>query len=395
MGAVPIKAFFSCSFAEHDKPINEFFTAICEGLGFECINVSAGDSEVPANVARRLISEASVFIAIIVKRDGIKDSEKFKMPESVANELGMAFGQEKRILMFAENCVQMEGLTRTYGTYLGFDRAQVMNGTFLKAAVESVDRLRQSSYAVHDFMINQHPTEYYALKAAHSYALDDFGNGLEWRHSMRRKIRFTKAMQRPLKISRWNDSAEGKASNGMPSVEVVFEINRSTRKFVPTIEVVGSSAYHIDGDVTFEPNPIENDEIEYTVTYKGAHLMPVYLDEVTASKPVHIGGQIFRAFDGVIPVTPIEVLEIEFRFAAIAVGGVQPQFFVGSYSKNVDYLVDSEVGRAKVKRDEIGANLVLRATVSSALLRHVYGVAWEPPVRPVADVPDVAGAAPS
>lgn len=382
MSSVPIKAFFSCSFAEADRSVNEFFKAICEGLGFECSNVSVADAGVPPDVARRLIGEASVFITVAVKRDRIRDSDKYKMPESVSNEIGMAYGQEKKILMFVENCVEVGGLQTNYGTYLTFDRAQLHSGGFLKSAVESINRLRHSLFNGHDLMVNPNPTEYYAIRAAHSYTLDYCANGLEWKHSMSRRIRFTKPMQRPLKISRWNDAAFGKPSTGLPPVEVNFHLNRSTRPFVPSINIVESSAFHIDGDVTFTPNPVEHDEIEYTVSYKGANLMPLYSDEVSSIKPVPIAGHGFRAFDGVIPITPIQLLELEFRFPSRAMGTVQPEFFVGSYSKNIDYLVDSEIGRAKVSRAEFGDTIVLRATVSSALLRHVYGVAWEPPARP-------------
>jgi hypothetical protein len=147
MPSVPIKAFFSCSFAEIDKPVNQFFEAICQGLGFDCGNVSFADSAVPASVARKLISEASVFIAIIVKRGALQGSEKFMMPESVANEISMAYGQDRKILMFAENCVQVEGLTRTYGAYLPFDRDRLHSSAFLKSAVESIDRLRRSLFS--------------------------------------------------------------------------------------------------------------------------------------------------------------------------------------------------------------------------------------------------------
>lgn len=272
-------------------------------------------------------------------------------------------------------------MKENFGTCLRFNRLQLSTGAFLKRAVESVDKLRQS-LAAGQGLVPDHPTEFYALKAAHSYTLDDFGNGLEWRHSMRRKIRFTKAMQRPLKISRWNDSAEGKSSVGLPPIGVTFNVNRSSKEFTHALKIVDKSAFHVEGDVTFDPVPMEGDEIEYTVVYRGAHLMPIYSDEVSDCKPVQISGQVFKAFDGVIPITPIEVLELEFRFAAAAVGRVQPVFFVGSYSKFIDYLVDSEISRASVRKDEIGENVVIRATVNSALLRHVYGVAWDPPARP-------------
>jgi hypothetical protein len=165
-------------------------------------------------------------------------------------------------------------------------------------------------------------------------------------------------------------------------VEATFRVNSSTRGCVAIINVVERSAFQITGDVTFEPNPVENDEIEYTVIYKGAHLMPVYSDDVSTSKPLKIAGQAYSAFDGVIPVTPIQVLELEFRLPASAIGAVQPEFFVGSYSRDIDYLVESEIERAIVIRQEIGDSVVVRATVNSALLRHVYGVAWEPPPRP-------------
>jgi len=54
---------------------------------------------------------------------------------------------------------------------------------------------------------------------------------------------------------------------------------------------------------------------------------------------------------------------------------------IGSYTRAIDYIVESEMQRAKHTIDSFGGDLIFNLDVNSPLLRHMYGVAWNPPNR--------------
>ena len=109
----------------------------------------------------------------------------------------------------------------------------------------------------------------------------------------------------------------------------------------------------------------------------------VYSDEITKPATLQVDGRNFTVFDGIVPVNRAKNMEIQFRFPReYKIDKADAAFFVASFSRNIDYIVESEIERATIKKEVVGGKLTITATITSPLLRHVYGVAWMAPNKP-------------
>lgn len=382
MESASVKAFFSCSFREDDKEVNNFFRAICEGLDISCYNVDGGCSELPPDKALKLIGEADAVIAIAPARSKLDDTIYFCMPEAVSNEISFAYGLKKPLLVIKEDSVRADGFLNSYGTHLIFDRKKLWDADFLRKAIQSIHGVKMGSLSQHEFILSQEVTEFVAEKVSHLYELEREGSGFCWQHSMQRTIRFSASFNKPLKITRWNDCAIGKSTEELKPIELTFEIINASRKFNFSIEYDKHTAYGVTANVVFTPHPVANDYIEYFLSYRGEHICLTYLEDTDSLPGINIDGRQYSAFDGVIPVNRAKDMELQFRFPReYRLNENDAQFFVGSFTHGVDYLVPSEIERAQIEKKVVGGKLSITARITSPLLRHVYGVAWMPPAK--------------
>lgn len=383
MKSASVKAFFSCSFKSEDKSVNDYFRAICEGLDISCYNVECGYSELPADKALEMIRESDAVIAVAPARTKFDGSDQYSMPEAVSNEISFAYSLKKPLLIIKEENVRADGFHNSYGTHLPFDRTKLWTGDFLRRAVLSVHNIKMGSISEQELLLSQEVTEFVAEKVSHLYELEREGTGFYWQHSMQRTICFSQNFNKPLKISRWNDFAIGKSSDGLPPIELTFEIIKASRNFEFSIDYDEHTAYGIIANVTLSPAPVAGDSIEYFVSYRGPHLCVKYMEDTDSQPDVVIDSRHYPAFDGVIPVNRAKDIEIQFRFPReyrLLEGDAQ--FFVASFVQGVDYIVQSEIERAQIQKEVVGGKLSITARIYSPLLRHIYGVAWIPPSRP-------------
>lgn len=385
MKSASVKAFFSCSFRPEDKIVNDFFSAICEGLDITCYNVDSGYSELPPEKARNMIIEADAVIVVATARNKYNDSEQFLMPEAISNEISIAYSFNKPLLILLEQNIHIDGFLNNYGTHLSFNRNKLWTPEFLRKAVTSIHNIKMGSLTDHEFLLSQEVTEFIAEKVSHLYELEREGAGFYWQHSMQRTIVFTKNFNKPLKISRWNDFALGKSSEGLSPIELTIEIIKSSRKFEITIDYEERTAYGVTANVNFTPSPVTGDLIEYFLSYRGQHLCPTFLEDTDSINDIEIEGRHYSAFDGIIPVNRAKDIEIQFRFPReYRLPETDACFFVASFSHGIDYVVESEIERAQVVKEVVGGKLSITAKITSPLLRHIYGVTWIPPSKPKA-----------
>lgn len=383
MKSASIKGFFSCSFKPEDKNINDFFKAVCEGLDINCYNVDGGYTETPADKALSMICDADVIIAIATKRNRFDGVEKFSMPEAVSNEISFAYSNKKPLLIIKEDAVRVEGFLANYGTHLSFSRESIWDSEFLRKVVHSVHNLKLGALSDHELILSQEITEFIAEKVSHLYELEKEAGGFCWQHSIQRTIKFVKNFNKPLKISRWNDSANGRSSEGLKPIDLIFEIINSSRKFEFTIDYEERNAYGVIANVNFSPAPVEGDVIEYFVSFRGEHLCATYLEDTDSRSVITLDGKRYEACDGVVPVNRAKDIEIQFCFPReYGLRDGDLKFFAASFSQGIDYIVESEIERAKIDVKTIGGKKCITAKISSPLLRHVYGVTWVPPRRP-------------
>ncbi len=99
MNSANVDVFFSCSFAEEDKKLNEFFYAICNALDIRGSNVSGAFAQTPPEKAKQMIADSQALLAICTRRTEMRDG-KYLMPDAVHDELSFAVGKDIPVLMF-------------------------------------------------------------------------------------------------------------------------------------------------------------------------------------------------------------------------------------------------------------------------------------------------------
>lgn len=372
MPATHAVSFFSCSFDTEDKALNEFFLCICEGLGIVARNVSAGYCVTPPEMARRLIDDSKMVLAVVTRRHEI--GEMWAMPNAVSQELAMAYAMKKPTLMFIENGVKVDGFTTNFGTYLNFDRSRIFETEFLKKVISSVHELRLIATEGESAIPHMDVTGYFAEKVSHLIEAIKDGERPAWRYANSRRLVFTRPFPGSIVNSAW---AESVPPGSTEKIKHSIECKPSRADLRPTPAVIKDTPQQLTIEINFGGEPQENDTLDVDFSYSSPNLN--HWPDPTSSdhKQTKIDGQYFDCFDGMVPIQPTRDLHVQFRFPGwypLDKSSVFP--FVGSYSNNVDYVVDSEVKRCEIKQSEFGSEIQIDIKVESPLLRHVYGVAW-------------------
>jgi hypothetical protein len=379
MSSAPIQVFLSCSFDPKDKDVVEFFSSICDGLDIKHVNVNKGSVLTPPEEALKLIGDSSALIAVATRRDKIKTGV-YSMPKTVENEISIAFGSNKQILIFIEDGVEVApGFTGKYSTYHRFDRVSLFSP-------ENLGRIIASIHA----MIEPTPTgpKNVIVESAKWLIelIDNYGS-FTWRYSVTRRLSFTARFTEPIKHGIWpNPNMPLKPIGLTPdSLRTSYRIEEyGSRRFTikPTEYIRGSN--DIDVGLEFDPIPDEKDVIEYSMIIESPYLNAVFLEDLEDHRPqVIINGIEYLCRVGNTPNIRTQNLKIQCRFPATL--GLKTQNFVpfaGSYIRNVEYLDEIEMKRMVVSRESFGGNVVIEIEVKSPLTQNYYGIAWNPPKKP-------------
>lgn len=156
MQSTNIDVFFSCSFREEDRKVNDFFIAICTALDIKCANVEAAYSSVPPNVARKIIDDSQALIAIATRCNKLENCD-YAMPSAVQEEISMAYGKEVPILLFVEDGVVVDGMKGNFCTYTQFNRNNLCNNEQLEKIIKSVHGIKLEVLSPND-LIYDHDT---------------------------------------------------------------------------------------------------------------------------------------------------------------------------------------------------------------------------------------------
>lgn len=380
MAPVSVDVFFSCSFADHDKPVNSHFMAIARALGMRLSNVSTGYAATPPDVAKEKIAASQAVLAICSKRDKF-ESGKYAMPQAVHDEISFAYGANIPVLMIVENDVEISGFKSNFGTYLPFDTLDLLEPDFLEKSIEAIHILKLKVVEPHHVGLGHGISEATADYVHHLVELKCDAGKYKWAYGTTKRLTFNKASKRGFPSSVWCTVPTNVAADA-EIIEYAIDTISSSRgiKVVPTVET--QTAEKVDAVLKMEPSPEENDFVEYSTIIAGRYINPVWLDEAAGSE-VHLESGDYACADGLILIHRTQNAVLEFRFPreyGFRRGDVKP--FVGSYSSSLDYEVPSELERATIKIDEFGGNLIVRMELISPLPGHMYGIAWNPRKRP-------------
>lgn len=377
-----ISVFLSCSFAPDDAIGNELVRGICAGVGMSCVNVSAGFSALPPEKAREYIAHAAGVIAIATKRDRLESGE-FIMPSAVREEIAIAYGLGKPILIIGEDGVRFDGFMVNYGTRLPFKRDELTHPSFIEKLVFSIYTFRQAVASSHA-TIYQYATEYISENTRHLVALDFDGSSYWWTVAVTKHLLFKEALLRDIAVSVW-PPVPLRLKIETPLPEWNIAINSSSRPFEIETVLSDIAPERVDFFFRFKPVPQPGDYIEYTRTFKSQYMNPLFVEDLPEGMPpyVIINGRSYAVHDGVIPVERTKKLHAHYTFPAeYGLRADDVAVFVASHSLSIDYLAPWEQKRVAVDIESFGLKLIVDLRVEDPLPRHMYGLAWSPPPRP-------------
>jgi len=378
-----IQIFLSCSFHPDDEDILKFFASICRGLDIQYVNVDKGYVSTPTEKALELIMDSQALLAIATCRDKMTTGN-FMMPKAVSEEIAMAFANKKPILILAEDGVDMSsGFTSGYDTYLHFNRKSLKDSEFLEKVIASIHGMKMDVISPQDLQIAQQGHEHvFAEYIRNLTELVDQSGSLIWRFSTTRRLRFTSRFTTPILLAAWAEVPPSKTHECKIKWSVEFKNGNKPFRLIPTEESCTCDNCLIS--LKFEPEPEADDFIEYSEAFESPYLNPVFLEDIRDPRTkIIIKGKKYLCFDGLVPIFRTKDLKIQFRFPPSL--GLRPddfEPFVGSYTNKMDYLVESEMERMAMNKDDFGGNVLIEISIQSALPQHMYGVAWNPAKRP-------------
>lgn len=378
MKSIPIKSFLSCSFKDEDKEIVSLVAGICEGLDIKCSNVSEGYTRPPQDVARDQIDESDLFIAIATRREEDTDGN-YMMPQAVNNEISIAFGMKKPMLILKENGVTLEGFDDKYATYLEFERDTLKNVENITKLISSFHGGKLEVIQSHDLIPEQQDSSGFYQEYLHTlYELDESSDGYVWKYWTTRKLVFTKNFSGRITNGAW--ATIPRHIKDASRIKHDIKATDGSKSFELNIDVIADTPEVKETSTGITPKPEKDDWIVLTHYYESPYLNRIYLDE--ESTKIRAGEKECDCIDGVVPIVRTKQLKCQFRFPESY--GLKPadlKPLVGSYAARVDYLVESEVERANWGSEDFGGNVVVSTQIQSPLLRHVYGFHWDIPKK--------------
>lgn len=372
-------AFLSCSFDSAGAAVTDLVAEIAKGLGFILTNVSSGSPSTPPEVAREKIIAAQCLIAICTKRSELK-SGKFHMPQAVQDEIGIAFGTSTPTIMLIEDGVEAVGFKPNLGTYTIFSRNQLGDPKTVGSIVSALENLR-NSVAGEAGKSLPGLKESYAEWVNHLVEMEPEGDDFIWKYSTAKRIIYTQTGRGSFPASVWA-SVPGVIPEDAPKIDWKLDVLESSNSISILTQIQRHDARCFEARLRMEPTPEAKDYVEFISYANSRYLNPIWKDEIE-SPPVHLDRGEFDTYDGLVFIHPTKQASVEFRFPrSYGLGPRDLLPFVGSFTSNIDYEVQSELERAKVKIEEFAGTLVARLDIANPLPNLFYGVAWNAVCRP-------------
>jgi hypothetical protein len=370
--------FLSCSFQTDDGGVVSFVRSICDGLGFYSVNVNTASTNTPPEEARRLISRSAAVVAIATRRELLPNGQ-FRMPPAVHDEISIAYGLKKPLLLLREEGVAFEGFLNNYSTFLEFTRGGLTEPAFVAKLVSALSALKASQGLPLGPGLGS-SRGFRTDSVQMLIALEETPYGLTWLNAITKRITFDERFTGTLLRRIWSDDERSTISETPMQWDV--RVDGGSKKFtiVPTVNVHTSD--RLDASLRIAPEPEAGDMIEFSSFARSPYINPIYMRH--GMRPsINLRGRDFYAKDGAVPIESILFLHREWRFpASYGLQLADVEAFVGSHSFDVDYVVDTELQRAMVEKRSVAGYVTVTMRVENPLMRHMYGIAWQLPEAP-------------
>jgi len=369
-----IEAFFSCSYCECDKDINNVFTNICKGFDINVSNVSYASPNIPPDQALEMINSADIFIAVIVKR--FNSDIGWQMPESVNNEISIAFALKKNMLLFCEKGVVMNGFLRNYATYHEFNRETIHLPDIYSFIVQSFYELQKKFFCEH---LKDYSSD--AFRGCHLYSvaiqtkLFESSRELVWHQNICKKYIFDEGFKEGLGSAIW--------VNLKPSDDrdIEYDFDHKTLKGRTSYrkEVVKHSAECIEVSVIPKYSTRKDDSIKIELSATSRLLNAIYKSDVDEkSEYITINDRRYYCMDDFTIVDRTKYLYAIIEFPihyGIDLSDVVP--YIGQYTTKIDRVVEFQKNKdGQIHRYEFGECLYFIMEVEKPKISFSYGFAW-------------------
>jgi len=380
MKSADINVFLSCSYASNDTKVNDLVSAVCEGLDIKPTNVSNGYVTLPPEEAKKQIQEAPFIIAIITKRLESVDGKNI-MPSAVREEIAMAYGLSKPLLLITEKGIELDGFMKSYGTHLAFEKESIHDNEFIKKLIMSIHGAKMDIVTNHDLLISQGIEDFYVDYLEVLYELKENEDGYYWEYSLSKKIIFNKKYDKPMITAFWA-TRDVEIPEDAKKIEFNLELVDSNKDFSITTNILKHDFAVLETELSFSPIPEAEDFIEYSTIAKSKYLSPLFIEDLIDKTPIVINDKEYLIYDGTIPIQRTKKLALQIRFPkSYKIDSKDITFFAAGYSSKIDYIVPSEDKRAQINIENFAGRNSISIEIESPLVGHLYGIAWKPPVK--------------
>lgn len=151
MAETCFKAFLSCSFAEEDKEVIDFFKKMIAAFNMQPLVYDYQEIGKISNKVKANIIESDCLIAIATKRNKIEGSNYWSCSDWIQHEIALAHAYNKPIAIFFEEGVKIEGLISMEERRERFNRQNLISNIdkitaflyMLRNYLESIDQTLQ------------------------------------------------------------------------------------------------------------------------------------------------------------------------------------------------------------------------------------------------------------
>lgn len=374
-----MKAFFSHSQNDVDKNVNDFFKSLCNGLGLELTFVSGANPFNPLSAAKRFIQDADFLIAIAVRRDKIEgEANQWIMPDAVQQEITFADGLGKKILLFCENGVKIDGFMDKMCTYYPFEREQLYEPSAIEKFIKYIHEL---THSINNILLIPDRYDYEFVNAL--VQLVKTNNGYTWKYEMNKGINFSKPFARTDNnciISRmWASIPLKRVSTDLLYYEWQIDNKRPNECEIEVQEIDRSF-----NSIRLEIRPIKPQSggyFEFSCVGVSKYFNPISKDDIEIGAPTRqYDGSTYICVDGVPITAQIKKLKLTYEFPK-KYGLKYDDFipFVASHDVGIHYNHDGELSRFVPQKESLGSFIRLTFEIDNPKLFLMYGLMWNPP----------------
>jgi len=149
MAEINFKAFLSCSFAEEDKDVIDFFRKMIASFDINPLIYDYQEIGRLSSKIKEKIINSDCLIAILTKRKKLEGTNFWSPPDWIQHEIALANAYNKPIAVFVEEGVKVEGLISIEERREKFERTNLIG---------NIDKVTKFLFKLRDYLVTTYHT---------------------------------------------------------------------------------------------------------------------------------------------------------------------------------------------------------------------------------------------